>query len=43
MVSLLNQFTVPYDEVLDRKPDAVVYIDDKGFKFESWDKVPLAF
>jgi len=30
---------VPYDEILPPKPEAVAYIDDKGIRFEGWDKV----
>lgn len=43
MKSILDGNNVPYDEILERKPQAVAYLDDKGFKFESWDKVPCEF
>ena len=41
MVAALDKFGIPYDEVLGRKPDAMYYLDDKGVRFESWDKVSL--
>ena len=43
MKRLLDENQVPYDKILEQKPDAVAFIDDKGFKFESWDKVPSDF
>lgn len=29
-------FDIPYDFVTNVKPDADIYIDDKGYKFERW-------
>ncbi|MFZ1973853.1 MAG: hypothetical protein WAU89_13465 [Candidatus Acidiferrales bacterium] len=43
MKSILDNGKVPYDEILERKPEAVAYIDDKAVKFEGWDKIPCAF
>lgn len=39
MVNFLTANSVPYDEVLERKPEAVAYIDDKAVRFTSWDKI----
>jgi ribonucleotide monophosphatase NagD (HAD superfamily) len=40
MKAILDSNGVPYDEILERKPNAVAFIDDKGIRFEgSWDKV----
>jgi ribonucleotide monophosphatase NagD (HAD superfamily) len=41
MVETLNTNNVPYDEILPPKPEAAVYLDDKGLKFEGWDKVRI--
>jgi ribonucleotide monophosphatase NagD (HAD superfamily) len=41
MKEVLDRNRVPYDEILEGKPEAVAYIDDKGIKFEGWDKVSL--
>ncbi|MGA5691411.1 capsular biosynthesis protein [Cytobacillus pseudoceanisediminis] len=32
----LEKYEVPYDEVVFGKPYGHIYIDDLGFKFESW-------
>ncbi len=39
MVKILDQFGVPYDEIMPIKPEAMFYLDDKGRRFEGWDKV----
>ncbi len=39
MVDIMTTNSVPYDEILPPKPEAVAYIDDKGIRFEGWDKV----
>jgi ribonucleotide monophosphatase NagD (HAD superfamily) len=36
MKNILDMNGVPYDEILERKPDAVAYLDDKGIHFDSW-------
>ncbi len=36
MKAILDSYGVPYDEILERKPDAVAYIDDKAIRFENW-------
>ena len=41
MEDILKRFGVPYDEILGIKPDAVVYIDDKGRQFTSWENICL--
>ena len=35
----LDKYKVPYDEIVFGKPWADIYIDDNGFRFESWDKI----
>ncbi len=35
----LDRHEIPYDEVWFGKPLADCYIDDKGYKFTTWDKV----
>jgi len=35
----LQRYEVPYDEVYFGKPNAHVYIDDRAYRFEGWDKV----
>ena len=42
MKSLLDSLGVPYDQILERKPDAVAFIDDKGIHFDEakgWDGI----
>lgn len=40
MKRLLDQFRVPYDVVLDVKPNACYFIDDKGVRFTGdWKEV----
>lgn len=42
MKELLDQYGVPYDEILPQKPDAVMYIDDKGRQFKGdWSEISL--
>ena len=41
MADILNANGVPHDEILPPKPDAAFYLDDKGRRFEGWDKVTL--
>jgi hypothetical protein len=41
MVRILDEQGVPYDEIMPIKPDASFYLDDKGRRFEGWDKVVL--
>jgi ribonucleotide monophosphatase NagD (HAD superfamily) len=38
MMDILNRHAVPHDEILPPKPEAAIYIDDKGRRFEGWDK-----
>lgn len=37
----LEKYEIPYDEIYFGKPNADVYIDDKGLKFESWKNLQL--
>ena len=37
----LEKYEIPYDEIYFGKPNADVYIDDKGLKFESWKNLKL--
>lgn len=30
-------YSIPYDEITNIKPQAKIYIDDKGYRFENWD------
>ncbi len=32
----LEKYQVPYDEIYFGKPNAHLYIDDRGFRFSSW-------
>lgn len=41
MIEILAQHNVPHDEVLPPKPDADIYIDDKGHRFDGWDKIKI--
>jgi len=43
MKEFLDANQVPYDEILLPKPDADFYIDDKGVRFTSWEKVLCDF
>jgi hypothetical protein len=42
MVDILINNGVPYDEILPPKPQAVLYLDDKGLRFENWEKLGIA-
>jgi capsule biosynthesis phosphatase len=35
----LVQHSVPYDEIYFGKPNAHIYIDDRAFRFQSWNEV----
>lgn len=37
LLDWLERHGVPYDEIWFGKPQADIYIDDNGFRFESWD------
>jgi hypothetical protein len=37
IVDWLDYFKVPYDDVTSTKPDADVYIDDRGLRFTTWE------
>lgn len=39
MKRILDEQHVPYDLILERKPNAVRFIDDKGIRFTSWEEV----
>ncbi len=41
MVKILDQHGVPYDEIMPIKPQAEIYLDDKGRQFQGWDKITL--
>lgn len=41
MTLLLIKNEVPYDEILDQKPEFEFLIDDRAIRFESWEKVSL--
>lgn len=32
----MEHFGIPYDQITDVKPEADMYIDDRGYHFESW-------
>ena len=32
----LEYFEVPFDDITSTKPNADVYIDDRGYRFENW-------
>ena len=32
----LDYFKIPYDMITDTKPDAAVYLDDRGVRFTAW-------
>ncbi len=42
MKYMLGHLGVPYDEILDRKPEAYAYIDDKAIQFTSWAAVSVS-
>ena len=35
----LAKYEVPYDEIFFGKPNGEVYLDDRAFRFESWDDI----
>jgi len=35
----LETYGVPYDEIFFGKPNADLYIDDRAFRYESWDSI----
>ena len=37
----LEKFDIPYDEIFFGKPNAHLYIDDRAFRFSSWDELPV--
>lgn len=39
MMKLLAVHDVPFDEILDGKPEAAFYLDDKARQFRGWEKV----
>lgn len=36
IVDWLNYFKVPFDDITSVKPDADLYIDNRGLRFETW-------
>lgn len=38
----LDHFKVPYDEITNTKPEAEVYIDDRGLRHTNWTETLLA-
>lgn len=36
IVNWLNYFQIPWDDITSIKPDADIYIDDRGYRFENW-------
>lgn len=30
-------FNIPYDFITNEKPDCMIYIDDRGYRFKNWD------
>ena len=35
----LARYEVPYDEIFFGKPNAHLYIDDRGYRFHRWDEI----
>lgn len=35
----LEQYQVPYDEIYFGKPNAHIYIDDRAFRFQTWEQI----
>ena len=35
----LEEFEVPYDEIYFGKPNGQIYLDDRAWRFEGWDKL----
>ena len=38
IVGWLTYFNVPFDDITSTKPDADVYVDDRGYRFVSWEE-----
>jgi predicted phosphatase len=38
IVDWLTYFDIPFDDITSVKPDADVYLDDRGLRFTSWNK-----
>jgi capsule biosynthesis phosphatase len=38
----LDKHDIPYDEIYFGKPNAHIYIDDRAFRFEGWDRLKEA-
>jgi hypothetical protein len=34
----MNYYLIPFDEITNIKPDADVYLDDRGLRFENWEQ-----
>lgn len=34
----LKKYKIPYDEIKIGKPRAEIYIDDRGYRYENWEK-----
>jgi len=39
LLEWLNKYEIPYDELWFGKPHADIYIDDNGFRFNSWNEI----
>lgn len=39
----LKKWGIPYDELIFGKPNADIFIDDKGFKFTNWKEIKSIF
>lgn len=37
----LAKYEVPYDEIYFGKPNGEVYLDDRAFRFQSWEEISL--
>lgn len=37
IIDWLTYFSIPFDDITSTKPDADVYIDDRGYRFTDWD------
>ena len=35
----LEKYSIEYDEIFFGKPNAEIYIDDRSFRFSSWEKI----
>lgn len=36
IVDWLNYFNVPFDDITSVKPEADLYVDNNGYRFENW-------